>query len=93
MAQFRASVQGQRGGASRLGGKSSGIHAKINGWGLGVDVDGAYDKKTDCDSFTVTITSGSGHGKGALLIKEDRDANGLLMGFTVSEKPAEACGA
>jgi len=38
MAQFRGTVQGSRGGASRLGGKSSGIDTTANGWDMGVRV-------------------------------------------------------
>lgn len=93
MAQFIARVQGQRGQASQLGNKKTGIWAKVYGWHLGVDVDARHDPKSDCDSFRVTITSGSGHGRGPLLIREERDTNGVLMGFTVSEKPAEIAGA
>jgi len=93
MAQFRATIQGNKGSASRLGSKSGGIHVKANAWHLGIDVDGRHDEKTDCDSFNVTITSGSGHGRGPLLITENRDASGILMGFVVSEKPAEIAGA
>lgn len=89
MAQFRASVQGQRGDASRLGGKSSGISARVNGWHLGVDVFGSYDEKTDSDIFVVSITGGSGHGTPDYIISERRNEAGQLTGFQVSEKPAE----
>ena len=94
MAQYRVSVKGQRGGASRLGGKSSGISASIHGWHLGINAYASYDAKTDCDSISVRITAGNGHGEPRYNIKEERNAEGLLTGFTVSEKPAEeACGA
>lgn len=38
MAQFRGTIQGQRGEVSRLGGKNSGMVAVVNGWHLGVRV-------------------------------------------------------
>ena len=38
MAQFRGTVEGQRGEASRLGSKSSGLTVTANGWNIGVRV-------------------------------------------------------
>lgn len=38
MAQFRAVIKGQRGEASRLGSKNSGINTSVNGWNAGVRV-------------------------------------------------------
>jgi len=92
MAQFRATIQGQRGNASRLGGKASGIHAHVNAWHLGVDVDGSHDAKTDCDRLRVDITGGSSRGEPAYEVIEIRNTAGVLTGFIVSEKPAEVDG-
>jgi hypothetical protein len=39
MAQYRAIIKGNRGEASRLGSKSSGLEARVNGWNVGVYVD------------------------------------------------------
>ena len=39
MAQYRAIIKGNRGEASRLGSKSSGLEARVNGWDLGVYVE------------------------------------------------------
>ncbi len=90
MAQYRATIQGQRQSVSRLGGKSSGITARINGWHLGVAVNGRYDEKTDCDVFDVDVTGGSAGGNNRdFIVTERRTPEGLLLGFTVSEKPAE----
>jgi len=36
MAQFRATIKGQRGEVSRLGSKASGIQARVNGWDVGI---------------------------------------------------------
>lgn len=64
MAQFRATIQGNRGEASRLGTKSSGIEARINGWDSGVRVDAAHSIGTDNrDHFHIYATGGSNHAK------------------------------
>ena len=90
MAQYRASVQGQRGEASRLGGKSSGISAWVNGWHLGVNVSAHYNEMTDCDVIAVAINGGSNGGTPSYMVtKEYRNAEGVLTGFEISEKPAE----
>jgi hypothetical protein len=59
MAQFRAIIRGQRGEASRLGSKKSGIQATINGWHCGVRVSATHDEKTGEDRFIVSVTGGS----------------------------------
>jgi hypothetical protein len=62
MAHFRGWLQGNRGATSRLGGKQSGIRVSTNGWNLGVEVTGYFDKEKDTDVFTVVLTGGSnGH--------------------------------
>ena len=58
MARFRAIIQGQRGEVSRLGSKASGLTVKVNGWNLGVEIDGAVDA-ADADFFEVYATPGS----------------------------------
>ena len=57
MARFRATIQGQRGEASRLGSPKSGLEVRANGWDVGVmvlarDEDGS-------DVFDVYVTGGS----------------------------------
>lgn len=59
MAQFRGVVQGQRGEVSRLGGKSSGLTVKANGWDCGIEVRASYDTESGEDRFTVWVTGGS----------------------------------
>ncbi len=61
MAQFRGTVQGNRGEASRIGHKSSGLTVKCNGWQSGVTVHAKYDKETDKDFFYIYRTSGSSY--------------------------------
>lgn len=65
MAQFRATIQGQRGEASRLGSKASGISAYVNGWNSGVKVIGRHTDGQDV--FDVYATSGSGYGPSKFL--------------------------
>jgi hypothetical protein len=60
MAQFRATVQGQRGEASRLGSKSSGLVVRANGWNIGVKVIAAHHNGKDV--FRVVKTGGSNAG-------------------------------
>lgn len=59
MAQFQAIIQGQRGEASRLGSKKSGIDAVVRGWNVGIKVIGYFDPETGQDVFTVYRTAGS----------------------------------
>jgi hypothetical protein len=59
MAQFRGTIRGQRGEASRLGSKSSGLCVTCNGWNGGITVYVDYDKNTGKDRFQVFRTGGS----------------------------------
>lgn len=69
MAQFRATIQGGRGEASRLGSKTTGIDASINGWTGGVRVVAEHiDGK---DIFRIFATNGSGY----------RGSNSGLIGY------------
>ena len=58
MAQFRANILGQRGGASRLGSAKSGILAIVNGWHGGVTVEAKHVDGRDI--FEIYATGGSG---------------------------------
>lgn len=64
MAQFRATIQGQRGEASRLGSKKSGLTVKANGWESGVTVYARVDADGN-DVFGVWQTCGSNRGGGS----------------------------
>lgn len=59
MAQFRASIQGQRGATTRLGTKKSGINAIVNGWDQGVTVTAKYDEVLNQDVFEVRTNGGT----------------------------------
>jgi hypothetical protein len=63
MAHFRGWIQGQRGPASRLGGKSSGLSVSADGWHLGVDVR-LYVGTDGQDHARVTLTEGTGYSAG-----------------------------
>jgi len=63
MAHFRATIEGNRGEASRLGTKDSGIYATINGRETGVDVRICHNKDTGKDHVQIIKTNGSGSGE------------------------------
>jgi hypothetical protein len=78
MARFLASVQGNRGDASRLGTPSSGIRAQAQGWNVGVKVYGRAEGERDV--FNVYATSGSNGASGDRLIATvSRDASGSIV--------------
>jgi len=57
MAQFRATIKGQRGEASRLGSKASGLKITVNGWDIGLL---AYaEHQNDEDVIELYATGGS----------------------------------
>ena len=58
MAQFYASIQGNRGEATRMGTKASGIEGHIRGWDIGVDVR-CYVDTQGRDVVSVRLTGGS----------------------------------
>ena len=67
MAQFRASIQGQRGPASRLGNKKTGITAYVQGWNGGIRIEARHTDE-DGDRFDLYATGGSSHTNSERLI-------------------------
>ena len=63
MSRFYASIQGNRGMATRQGSKDSGIHGHIRGWDIGASVSCHVDASGE-DIVTVDLTGGSTGGKG-----------------------------
>ena len=61
MARFYASIQGNRGEATRMGTANSGAYGHIRGWAVGGRVDMDADSN-DCDVATLTATGGSNGG-------------------------------
>lgn len=60
MARFRGTIAGQRGAASRLGSKSSGMTVTCNGWDNGILVEAqAVDSEKQTDRFYVAFNAGS----------------------------------
>lgn len=66
MARFRGTVQGNRGQASRLGTKRSGLVTETNGWNSGVRVIATVDDDGE-DQFQVYSTGGSSHSGSQLI--------------------------
>ena len=62
MARFYASIQGNRGEATRMGTPSSGITGHIRGWSTGVRVEVDVDPETGRDRVKVLRTRGSNGG-------------------------------
>ena len=78
MAQYRATIKGSRGEASRLGSVKSGMVATVNGWHTGVWVEiGSINGR---DTVTVVRTGGSGH---------NGDATEVVASWTEGDKRAE----
>lgn len=67
MAQFYAEIEGNRGLASRMGSKGSGIWGHVRGWHVGCKVVCSYDEATDSDVVQVYRTSGSNGGASVLI--------------------------
>ena len=67
MAHYRAEIKGNRGSASRLGHKTTGISSHTCGWESGIRVEGHYDEDLG-DIFMVYQTSGSGFKKSSVLL-------------------------
>ena len=63
MARFYANIQGNRGEATRMGTKDSGISGHIRGWNVGCRVC-CYVGDDGEDRVSITLTSGS-NGRGS----------------------------
>lgn len=57
MAHFRATIQGARGEASRLGSKAGGLFATVNGWDEGISVEAKH--ANGLDVFELWANGGS----------------------------------
>ena len=57
MAQYRGTIQGQRGSASRLGSKASGLTTYTASWQGAVRVSLWHDSRTDTDMADVSLTT------------------------------------
>ena len=68
MAQFYANIQGNRGEATRMGTKSSGITGHIRGWNIGARVECSHENGKDV--VRVYKTTGSSVYNSDILISE-----------------------
>lgn len=59
MAQFRATIKGQRGEASRLGSKNSGLSTTTDGWNIGASAWLHHEAGDKEDVLEIGITGGS----------------------------------
>ena len=59
MAEFRGTVQGNRGEASRLGHKNSGLVTECNTWQFGVRCKAYYNEYHDTNEIIIYLTGGS----------------------------------
>lgn len=59
MSQFYASIQGNRGMATRQGTIKSGLDGHVRGWHIGAQVFMSYNHETGKDECTIRLTSGS----------------------------------
>ena len=69
MAHFIGSVQGQRGEASRLGGKKSGLTAYAASWQGGVRVSLYHDETTGKDRVCIALAKHWGAGVNKVLFE------------------------
>ena len=69
MAHFYASMQGSRGGVTRVGTKSSGLTAHVRGWDIGARVELSHED--DRDVVRVYRTGGSNGGRSELVAEFD----------------------
>ncbi len=84
MAQFRGTIEGARGSASRLGHKGSGLKVTANGWDTGARV--YLDHRDGRDHVTVLRTGGS-HGGPETVIAE-WDEGGPVTGGVINSAAA-----
>lgn len=93
MAQFRGTLIGNRGPASRLGTKKSGMSGSFNGWNVGLRLYVHHDPDKNKDIVSASLTGGSSGYNDKLpeIYIEADDKGGYLIrlnGNKVAEKTA-----
>lgn len=81
MARYYASIQGNRGEATRMGTPSSGITAHPRGWRTGIRVH-SFAESDRFDTFFVDVTGGSGYGRSVsdvLTVTEQSDGERIVV--------------
>ena len=61
MGHFRGTIEGQRGPASRLGSKDTGLVVTCRGWDSGVDVEALHNEREKRDEFRIILNAGNGY--------------------------------
>ena len=88
MAQFIGFLQGGKGEASRLGNKTSGLTATVNGWNSGVKVYAFYCDERKRDVIRVEATTGSKQTGRKVIIGEVMEQDGQVI-FILDNKVGE----
>jgi hypothetical protein len=82
MAQFYGTLQGARGPASRLGHKSSGLTADVNGWNVGARVEISHENGHDVVRVYRTSGSNARHTSKQIAEFSDAPLSGVTLGST-----------
>jgi hypothetical protein len=108
MARFRGTLIGQRGMASRLGSKWTGLTVTCDGWDNGVTVEAipsTQESKQDC--FHIAFTGGSNNGKASIELdytdgkvrvsvgfnsKDIKELNHILAKYDRVQSPSDPLG-
>lgn len=69
MAHFIGFVQGNRGEASRLGSKDSGIEATARGWDIGGGIKIFHNKETGKDELRIYVDKGSNNRSSTMIAR------------------------
>ena len=91
MAQYRGTLTGQRGNASRLGSKTSGLSAHIASWQGAIDVDLWHDSKTGTDMARVTLCQHLGSGQFPSRVLYDGPVSGEGAEVLAASRGAITC--
>lgn len=91
MAQFRGTLEGNRGSASRLGTKNSGLIGTVNGWHVGLTLNARHDPDADTDRVSAELQGGSSGNNGKLpeifIVADENGAYRIrLDGKIIAEK-------
>lgn len=75
MGHFYGGVEGNRGSATQMGTKSSGLHAYAQGWDIGADLHVGHDKTTGKDVVYITVNAGSNARQSSIAIGRFTEGN------------------
>lgn len=78
MAHFYGYFQGKGKQVTRTGTRNSGIHARIQGYRIGVDASVTYDPVQDSDIVTITLYGGRKEPDGIKTLRFKRDKGELI---------------